>query len=661
MIASVAFCFSVRIPGRIPIWIPGRSSRRAWGAAIALAGLAVAACGDQPAHVTLVPIGGACGKPAGGNQVKVTAFTASGEHSQSLALNEAVAIADFPADTEQIGVEVIVGGGAIGAAGKSAPLAFNALADGAAIRVFMAPPDGFCEVGAMTEPRAQPLIARAGRGVLVVGGTGAAGPLSTAEYYDPDTATFAAIAVPPVLVDDAQGFAGAVLAALPDGRVALIGGPHNAFVVFDPEVQAFATDPVLIDPRAFHAAIATGARELVVAGGCSAVAAGACSGVPRRQMLRYHLDKLGVPDPIALLPATGAARIGAQLFDLGIQLDGGRRYLLAGGTGEPGAADRFALDDELATALTGGHVQAVALDGGAVLTAFGDDAPAAAPDGAAAVFAPDAIAARPIAKPPATKLVRMIALEDGRVVGFGGDPAGGVVTYDPTRDAWRTELAASTDQPGALAAPSLARLDDGSVLVTGGAVSPNAWLYRPSLIGPATGSITVVPASDTGRGALTAPDPATVTRVTGAAPAWLLEAPADAELARALVGGPRTATGSVRAIVHVVTGGVALIAQQTGPGQAIMAKLAPQQPVQIVRLDAGVERPLCSGAVALAAFDPAAPAVLQLAISDHDLRLAIDDLDVLVCGVAATDRGAWGIASLGAGARILVDSVTVAR
>jgi hypothetical protein len=131
-----------------------------------------AACGDPAARVKLVPLGGACGRPPGANLVKVTAYAASGERTQSLGLDEAIAIADFPADTEQIGVEVIIGGGATGAAGKSAPLAFGELADGATIPVFVAPLDGFCEVGAMTEPRAQPLVARAGDGVLVVGGTG---------------------------------------------------------------------------------------------------------------------------------------------------------------------------------------------------------------------------------------------------------------------------------------------------------------------------------------------------------------------------------------------------------------------------------------------------------------------------------------------------------
>jgi len=625
--------------------------------ALACAALAVA-CSDPAARVALKPLGG-CAKPAGGNQVVVTAFAAGGERSQSLALDETVAIADFPADTEQIGVEVIIGGGATGAAGKSQPLAFDALGDGAAIPVVMAPPDGFCEVGALTEPRAQPLIARAGRGVLLVGGIGATGPLSSAEYYDPEAMAFSAVAVPPVLIDDVQGFAGAALAELPDGRVALIGGPHNAFVVFDPAVRGFATDPVLIDPRAFHAAIATGARELVVAGGCSAVAAGACSGVPRRQMLRYHLDKLGVPDPVAVLPETAAPRIAARLFDLGIQLDGAQRYLLAGGAGGPGLADRFALDDDAAVSLPGGHAQPAALDGGAVLTAFADDTAAA--DGAAAVYAPDGGSARPVAKAPSLTQVRLIALEDGRVAGFGGDPNGGVLTYDPARDSWRAATPASPDQPGALAAPSLARLADGSVLVVGGSVSARAWLYRPSLVGPTAGSVTAVPASDTDRGVLTASDPATVTRTGGAAPSWQLSVPAGAELARALVGGPRTATGSVRATVHVVGGGVALIAQQLGPGQAIFAELAAGEPARLVRRDATGEHTLCTGTTALAAFDPVAPVVVRLAISARDAQVSVDDRGVLGCAVTTADRGAWGIASLGAGARLTVDSVTVAR
>jgi hypothetical protein len=633
-------------------------SRTRWPAfrAMVVAAIAVGCgggCGEGAAHVSLSPRGGPCARPEGGNLVRVTAYTAGGERTQSLRLDETLAIDSFPADTEQIGVEVQIAGGDTGAAGKSAPLDFGALADGTAIPVFMGPPDGFCAIGPMIAARGQPLIARAGEGALIVGGVGADGPLSSAEYYDPVTGAFSEVAVPEALVDSEQGFAGAALATLPDGRVALIGGPSNALVVFDPATRVFST-PALIVSRSFHAAIATGDQDVLVAGGCTGPSDQNCQS--RRQTALYHLSEVGNPVLTAVLP-TGA-RVGGQLFDLGVQLDGRRRYLLAGGTGDLGRADRFALDDVAAEAVRGGRVQPAALDGGAVLTAFADDAPATTASGAAAVYAPDAAGAQTIAKAPDLKRVRLVALEDGRVAGFGGDPMGRVLTYDPTRDAWTAALPDSDDRPGSLTSPSLARLSDGTVLVIDGAVSNQAWLYRPSLVGPASGSVTVLPAGASGRGVLTAPDPGTVTRV---GMTWLLTAPGDALTARALVGGPRTATGSLLAAVHVRMGGVALIAEQTGPGRAIVAELAPDQPPRLVRLDAGAERPLCSAASPRAAFDPAIAVTLRLSIAGRSARLSIDENEVLACDVGTTERGAWGLAALGAGAQLQVDLVTVAR
>ncbi|HSR97643.1 MAG TPA: hypothetical protein VLM79_11360, partial [Kofleriaceae bacterium] len=605
--------------------------------AVLAACAACAACGDGAARVRVVAVGGACARPELGNLVKVTAYTASGETARSLGLDETLSIADFPADTEQIGIEVGVGGGDTGAAGKSAPLEFGALANGAVIPVFLGPPDGFCAIGPMTASRGQPLIAPAGRGALIVGGVGPDGALSTAEYYDAETGAFSDVAVPEALVDDMRGFAGAALATLPDGRVALVGGPSNALVVFDPVTRAFST-PALIVARAFHAAIATGPDDVLVAGGCAG-SDETCT--PRRQTALYHLADIGEPVLTAVLP--NGARIGAQLFDLGVQLDGKRRFLLAGGTGDVGRADRFALDDVNAEVLRGGRVQPAALDGGAVLTAFADDATAA---GAASVYAPDAAAAQTVGKPPDLKGVRLIALEDGRVAGFGGDAMGRVLTYDPTRDAWTAALPETGERPGALTAPSLARLADGSVLVIDGIASERAWLYRPSLVGPASGSVTAL-AGGAARGVLTAPDPGTVTRM---GQAWLLTSPGEALTARALAGGPRMAAGSVFATVHVRAGGVALIAEQTGPGQAVVAEIAPDAPPRLLRLDAGAERVVCSATSAQPAFDPAVAVNLAFSIAGRTARLAIADNEVFACDLGTTERGAWGIAALGAGA-----------
>jgi hypothetical protein len=234
---------------------------------------------------------------------------------------------------------------------------------------------------------------------------------------------------------------------------------------------------------------------------------------------------------------------------------------------------------------------------------------------------------------------------------------GDVVSYDPTHGAWRTAEPARTGaRTGSLSAPSLARLADGTVLVVGGAMSPRAWLYRPSLVGPSSPSVTVVPAGNSAGGVLTAPDPATATP----APAWQLTAPAGGAMARALVGGPRMAVGAVTADVHVVAGGVALIARQTGPGEALVARLIPGSPAELVQLAGGAERVVCSGS-AVAAFDPTAQVRLRLTLTDHDARLTRGGDAVLTCSLPAADRGAWGVATLGDGAQVTVDVVSVTR
>ncbi len=621
-----------------------------------------AGCGDRAARVRLEPVGGDCGRPMGVNQVKVTAYGPGGSHAESVGAGDSIAFDSFPADTEQFAVEVFIGGGVLAAEGKSAPLAFNALPDGSKIYVQMAPPDGFCELPQMSDARSQPLVAPAGNGALVVGGLGPSGPLMTAEYYDPTVAAFQPVEVPQALAE--QGFAGAALATLPDGRVVLTGTSGNVFIVFDPALRAFVTDPTVIDRRAFHAAIAIGAQEVLLAGGCTAVTLQQCGDLPKLQTQRYRLDMLREPEPSAVL--MGGYRTGAQLFDLGVQLDGARRYLLAGGVTAaslgggtaPDRADRFALGDPMAQVVTGSHAQPAALDGGAVLTAFAADTATA--DGAASVVAPGGPAARGIARAPDLKGVRLVALEDGRVLGFGGGDVlnGSVLSYDPTHDAWRdVDLANQSAMTGALSAPSLVRLADGTVLVVGGAMSPRAWLYRPSLVGPTSPSVTVVPASPDAGGVLTAPDPATATT----APAWQLTAPADGTMARALVGGPRMAIGSVTAIVHVLAGGVALIARQTGPGDALVARLVPGNPAQLVRLEGCAERVVCSASAAVAPFGPGTGVKLQLTLTDHDARLDLGTDVLLTCGLPAADRGAWGVASLGDGGRLTVDVVTVTR
>ena len=619
-------------------------------APVALASLGVAiGCGHDAARVSLVPIEhGACGQPAGATGIRVIAYGPSGDDVRAVGLDEVIGIDDFPADTEQLGVEVTVGGGAIGAAGKSAPIVFRDLPTGAEIPVFMAPPGGFCPTaGELGTPRVAPLLARAGAGVLVLGGHDGGGNwLTTAEYYDPVTSTFTPLDVPDVLGDN--GFAGTQVTTLPDGNVVISGGPQRALTLFLSEQRTFR-ESVLIVSRAFHTSIAVGEHDVLLAGGCQAVVNGACSGLVRNSSLVYDVEALS-EEPDAG-PVLRGRRVGASIFDIGVQANGHRAYVIAGGTPPAGAADPTAADrivpaDLSTVELTGTHPYVAALDGGAVLTVGGS---------AASVIAPTAAAARTIGLAPGfTDGVRLIALEDGHVLAVGGHANGDLALYDPTNDRWQvTAPAPAIEPPPEVPVASAIRLADGSVLVLGGELpSARAWIYRPPLLGASSGSVTVVPRNNAAT-VLTPADPATVTRDTE----W--ELAASDGLARALVGGPRMASGSVTASVQLRSGGLALIAQDQGPGRALVAELVPGAPARLVRHADGETRVVCSGRdVPAIAPDSAVTARLDVGST---LRVRVQELELVACDADLAEAGAWGLGALGPGARLAVGTVTVAR
>lgn len=637
--------------------------RRAACLALVLATGAIA-CGDDPARVTLAPVDNPCGRPAGARNVRITAYGAS-EKRVSVPPTEGIDISDFPSDTEQLSIEIEVGGGQIGAAGKTAPFDFLALRDGATLPIFLAPPNGYCPtVGAMTEARIAPSVARAGDGVLVVGGHDELGAyFASAEYYDPATSTFSPVAIPDLFddPDNTAGFAGVSLATLPDGRVAMSGGKFQQVAIFDPETRTFVSSGG-IEGRAFHASIALDEDHLLLAGGCAALAGTTCPAAePRRSSKIYDLRNTL---DLEIGPNLRVSRLGASVFDIGVQRDGQRGFVLAGGEApilvDPTTTDVLVVGDRSdGFVVTNVHAQAAALDGGAVLTAFEPDGAAPA-SGAASVIVPGQSAARAITASFTRDGARLVGLEDGHVLGIGGDPSGDVILYDPTIDRWQT-LEPAGEPPGALVAPTLLRLADGSVLVLGspiaGRASTSAWIFRPSLVGPASGSLTVLPLDAT-TGVLTPEDPATVVRAQ-TPPSWTLVG--GDTLARALVGGPRREDGSVTASVRVTAGGVGLVAQQTGPGRAIVGELTEGSPARIVQLDGAAERVLCTGRVA----PPLLHADLtnttaKLEISGGTARLSVESTVLASCDVDTSVRGAWGVAAL-PGSSVTVAGVTVAR
>jgi hypothetical protein len=243
-----------------------------------------------------------------------------------------------------------------------------------------------------------------------------------------------------------------------------------------------------------------------------------------------------------------------------------------------------------------------------------------------------------------------VTLEDGSAIAFGGDATGAVSRYSPTSDAWETVApAASGDQPGTLDGPSTALLPDGSVLVMSGTGS---WIYRPSLIGPTTGGVTVLPQAPIRGAALVASDPGTLSRAGG----YTLTSPDDRLRARALVGGPVLARGSIAATVHGVATGFALIAQQTAPGHAVIAELVNGEKPTLRRAD-GTTLCRASKTVELGT----GPITARLAITSDGSTLTVDDVVVLSCDSAPGDTGAWGVAALGTNGAVSIDAVTIAR
>lgn len=612
-------------------------------------------CEATPARVRLVVANAqaAClPSPAMITGMRVIAYATRGETVRAVALDRVIELADLPTDTEQLGVELLDGVGAAIARGKTAPLAFADLPGGAIVPIFMAPANGFCATGDLATARTAPLVARAGDGVLVVGGTSPGGDaLGTAEYYDPRTARFVPVAVPPNLPDPAHGFAGCTLVEVPDGTVVLAGIP-NTIATFDPRQGLALVTRSLLQTRTFQAALALDAAHLFVIGGCSGLdPGGGCLAPPRKGSFVYSLvDPAAPPQPG---PVIAGSSIGGSVFDLGEQSDGVRRFALAGGSGDPGVVDRFAVTDTNTTSTSNVPAQPALLDGGALLLAFArDGAPRST---AAAIVPPDGAAPAAIAPGPMVDGARVIALEDGSVVAIGGDPSGHVARYDPTTNAW-TELVPTGDAPGALVAPQLVRLADGSVLVIGGSAG-HAWIYRPSLVGPQSGAVAALPFG-TADGVVVVPDPSTATR-TGSG--LLLTSRDDTLAARALIGGPRTTSGKLT-ITARVTGGVALIAQQLAPGRALVAELVAAQPARIVRIAGGRRSVLCSGL----AVDASAGAInLELELRDRVATARVDHAPLVSCDLGADpdagDRGQWGVAADGTGASVELVTVALAR
>ena len=622
---------------------------------------ALAAC-SSPAHVSLEVVGG-CGA-ADFTSVNVHAWGPAGDHQVAVPNGNAVELSDIPADTEQIGIELVDPNQLVMVEGKTSRIDYETLAAGAALPILMAPPNDFCQVGSLTVPRSAPLVARAGDGVLVAGGHDPSNlPLASAEYYDPQTATFLDVVVPDGLVDDTSGFDGVVLTTLTDGRVLLSGG-DRLWTIFDPTMMTFSAS-ARPEPRAYQGVAPVGDDRVMLTGGCLTTDQCTAANAARTTHV-FAIDAPQNSPEVGQTLASDAAFVYPTVLDGGPAAGGGELFMIAGSQVTTGTAEVFALQDPpsltpAATELTGIGAHIVGLDGGAALTAFDADGVAPA-TGIAQQITPAGALVATAAAPPLTN-AHMVELEDGSVLALSGDAPSSVHFYVPTTDAWTA--AGTTKYPSNVNAPTMIRLGDGTVLVLPGRdAGTEAWVYRPSLVGATSALAAVDFSNSTNNAILTASDPSRVTRAS----LYTLTAVDDGLGATALLGGPKMATGSVSAIVDVRAGGFALIAQELVPGRALVGYIEPGVPAHIDRIDGSSGSPSCQGGVVPVVADNTSVAA-HLIVLDGTATLTFGppsaEATLVECPVKpdpeANDRGAWGIAPVGAGSVLDLITVTASR
>lgn len=592
----------------------------------------------------------------------------------------ALDIASFPGGTRALAVEIIGNGGATRAVGLTPPFSLADLDDGDELWVVMAPRRGVCPTASMATPRAGLLMARAGGGALIAGGTDSDGePVANAAYYDPARATFVDLGED-VYGDPETGLAGATMTELASGRVVLAGGGAPAYQIFDPISGTFDGARFLAEPRAHHAAAALSDGRLFLAGGCAALAAdGTCapgSALTTTAILEADSGDL-IPGPTLARP-----RIDGHAFVLA-----GDRVVLIGGTDESGAAvttsEHIDLGAGTSADIAGptGDTGALLAAGG-LLTAF---APAkGVPAAAAAVIAPRADTAAPVAAGARFRAgATLTALASGRVLVVGGGDASEPALYLPASGQFLgLDMAAADSLPGRDHAA--VRLASGAVLIAGGRggdgrALAGAWIFRPDLAGPFQPGATVVFADSDLREALVPSDPAHAWLESGDSgggiPAhYIVEASTSEDptlpSAWAVIAGPTLSTPnlSIRAGADgSVDAGVAILVAFESPERYALITLEAGKLASLRRVD-GADVEEVSGCTATLITGDAitaepVPPALAVSFAGDSLAVTVDGERVLSCpSVTSVARGLVGVGAVGTAAdRVRIDSILVSR
>jgi hypothetical protein len=292
-------------------------------------------------------------------------------------------------------------------------------------------------------------------GALLVGGTtGAAGPLASAERYDPTGGTSTWLAVPPM----ATGRSAFAAVRLQSGHLLVSGGDDGSGSIascelFDPQTNTWKATGAMTAARAGHSAVVLADGRVLAAGG---ILGGSI------------LASAEIYDPATATWAATGPMATARLQFSALALADGRVFAVGGmtGGGVAGDAERFDPVSGTWTAVASPGVAraraaATLLPNGTVLVTGGYAPLAGGPTASAELFDPASGVWIPLSPMNAPRELLVAGLlPTGEVFVMGG----GETTFSPTTGRWSSETAL---MPSVSAAAGLL-LPDGRFLVAGG-------------------------------------------------------------------------------------------------------------------------------------------------------------------------------------------------
>jgi hypothetical protein len=339
-------------------------------------------------------------------------------------------------------------------------------------------------VGAMHAQRAAHAAAALPDGrVLVVGGFGQGenGYTATAELYNPPTAAFALTG--PMAVPRCCQTA----TTLPDGRVLVAGGFNGSYLataeLYDPATGRFTPTGSLTTPRMDHVAVLLDDGRVLLAGGVG-------TGWTFLASAELYDPATGTFTRTGDMTAARESHTGTRLSDGRVLITGGHRgrhsaiVIYDGAELYDPRTGTFAATGSM-TVRRHKHDAVLLADGRVLVTGGSDERDDAAAYASAETYDPATGTFTTIGDMPTVRYKHVgtsVLLLNGDVLLAGG--ARNAVLYDPRRNRFSTvagEL--GTGMLSRLFATAT-RLRDGSVLITGGYgvgenVSDRAWLYRP--------------------------------------------------------------------------------------------------------------------------------------------------------------------------------------